>query len=312
MLSPKENYLEAIRFGNPDYVPLTEEGVVHGMALEGNLCMDNWTDLWGVEWEKGMEGVVPFPKKNPIPNLDYLDDFIFPSPSNLVFTEEMKHDLENVDRNEKLVNGYFAYLVFERASPLMGMDNFLMAFITHPEELHYFLHKIAEYARGVFDRYLEIGVDCISFSEDLGSQRALMISPEMFRVFILPEYKFIFENALKEGKIIDFHSCGRVDEVAADIAGTGATILNPVQARPNNLHKMKADTFGKIALKGAIDTDLLIRGTPDEVSKEVIRVIEILNGCGGYVCSPDQSIPGIPLENMEALWSTAREVGRYR
>jgi hypothetical protein len=32
---------------------------------------------------------------------------------------------------------------------------------------------------------------------------------------------------------------------------------------------------------------------------------------GGYVCSPDQAIPGIPPENMAALWDAASEVGRY-
>jgi hypothetical protein len=37
----------------------------------------------------------------------------------------------------------------------------------------------------------------------------------------------------------------------------------------------------------------------------------ILKPGGGWVCSPDQSIPGIPDENMNALWQTAREIGRY-
>jgi uroporphyrinogen decarboxylase len=312
MLSPKENYLETIRFGDPDYVPRTEEDVVYRIALEGNLRRDNWTDLWGVEWKTEMEGVVPFPKGNPIPNLDYIDDFEIPSPSDLEFTEELKHEVERLDRDKHLLDGYFAYFVYERAWALMGMDNFLMAFITHPEELHYLLHEIAKYSKGIIDRYLEIGVDYISFSEDLGSQRALMISPEMFREFFLPEYNFIFETATAEGIILDFHSCGRVDEIATDLAGTGATILNPVQARANDLKKIKSDTFGKIALKGAIDTDLLLRGTPGEVRAEVVRVLEILKEGGGYICCPDQTIPGFPAENMEALWSTAREVGAYR
>ncbi len=66
-----------------------------------------------------------------------------------------------------------------------------------------------------------------------------------------------------------------------------------------------------MALHGAIDTAVLALGAPEEVRSEVARVMEILKPGGGYICAPDQDIPGIPAENIEALWSTARELGRY-
>jgi len=250
-MNAKENFLEAIRFGNPEYVPRGNEGVWHGFQFEGNFRMEDWTDLWGVRWEVGLAGTVPFPKGNPLPSLDRLEDFRFPSPGELVCTEAILEGLKSVDRDEKLVCGSLTYLLFERAWAIMGMDNFLTSLITHPEEAHAFLHGIAHFARGVFDRYLELGVDAISFSEDLGTQRALMLSPGMFREFILPEYVYAFENVLAEGKIIHFHSCGCVDAVAADLASIGVTILNPVQARANDLAKLKRETAGRMALEGA-------------------------------------------------------------
>ena len=39
------------------------------------------------------------------------------------------------------------------------------------------------------------------------------------------------------------------------------TVLNPVQARANDLPRIKAATCGKMALSGAIDTAILARGT---------------------------------------------------
>jgi uroporphyrinogen decarboxylase len=207
--------------------------------------------------------------------------------------------------------GRLTYLLFERAWAVMGMENFLVAMITHPRAMHEFLHRIADYARRVFDRYLELGVDGIGFSEDLGTQRALMMSPAMFREFILPEYVYCFENVLRAGKIVHFHSCGCVDAIAGDLAGIGVHILNPVQARANDLAKIKKETVGRMTLHGAIDTAILARGTPADVRAEVIRVMEILKPGGGYICCPDQSIPGIPEENMRALWDTAAEVGKY-
>ena len=312
MINPRENYLEAISFAHPEYVPLSCETIIHRLQLAGNFRMETWTDLWGVKWEVGIEGTVPFPKGNPLPSLEMLGDYVPPSPLDLEFSQEMKRELDSVDRGEKVVLGHLMYLLFERVWAIMGMDNYLISLMTHPEESHHLLHMIAKFARGVFDRYLELGVDGVTFSEDLGSQRALLTSPEMFREFILPEYKYIFENVLAAGKIVDFHSCGCVDSIAADLADIGITILNPIQSRANDLCKIKSETHGKMALKGGIDTAVLAMGTPGEVRNEVIRVIGILKPGGGYICGPDQGIPGIPNENMETLWATAREVGRYK
>ena len=116
---------------------------------------------------------------------------------------------------------------------------------------------------------------------------------------------------LGAGKMVQFHSCGCVDAIAADLAGIGVTVLNPIQARANDLAKLKGDTVGRMALHGGIDTAVLSQGSPQDVRAEVVRVMGILKAEGGYICAPDQSIPGIPDENMSALWTTARETGTY-
>lgn len=311
MLSPKENLLEAISFGKPDYVPMDCEGVWWGFQFEGNYRSEDWTDPWGVGWKVSLEKTVPFPVSYPLETLDRLGDYAFPDPDDLVFTAKQKEALEGVDRGERLVSGQLTYLLFERAWAIMGMDNFLMALITHPSEAHEFLHAIADYDRRVFDRYLELGVDAVSGTEDLGSQRALMISPRMFREFFLPEYEHMFENVLAAGKMVVFHSCGCVEEIVGDLAQVGVTILNPIQARANDLGRIKAETVGKMALAGAIDTAILLAGTPEQVRAEVRRVMDILKPGAGYICRPDQYVPGFPEENMDALWETAREVGGY-
>ena len=310
-MNPKENFLEAIRFGQPEYVPLTREPIWHSFQFDGNFWCESWRDSWGIEWKVGIEGTVPFPKGNPLTDLDRLADYQFPNPDDLVFTQEMKSALSRVDRGEMLVCGNLTYLLFERAWAIMGMENFLMALVTHPAEVRILCHAIASYASGVFDRYLELGVDAIGFSEDLGSQRALMMSPKMFRDIFLPEYRYCFENVLNAGKIINFHSCGCVDAIAQDLASIGVTILNPVQARANDLPAIKSKTFGKLALQGAIDTALLVTGTPRQVRDEVVRVMEILKPGGGYICGPDQELPGMSQQNLSALWETAVGVGRY-
>jgi hypothetical protein len=62
-------------------------------------------------------------------------------------------EFHSVNISEKLTVGRLMHLLLERVWAIMGMDNFLVGLITHPEEAHRFPHMIASYARGVFDRY---------------------------------------------------------------------------------------------------------------------------------------------------------------
>jgi len=311
-MNSKENFLEAISFGNPDYVPCGNEDIFLELSFEGIFKCTDWTDPWGIEWKVGIDGTVPFPVKYPLEDIRKLDGYKFPDPYKLNLSDGDKYRLDNADRSSKLVVGHMMYLLFERAWALMGMENFLLALIEYPEKCHTLLHHIAAYARAIFDRYLELGVDAISFSEDLGSQKALIMSPKLFREFLLPEYRYCFENVLKEKKIINFHSCGCIDEIASDLASIGVTILNPIQARANNLSKIKNAANKRMALMGGIDTAVIMTGTPQDVRNEVIRVMDILKPGGGYICAPDQYLPNMPEANMQMLWKTAKEYGRYR
>ena len=192
-----------------------------------------------------------------------------------------------------------------------GLDNFLMAFHERPDELRELLRKIADYNIAIFERYIDLGVDGVSFSEDLGSQRALMISPEQFREFIKPAYARIFKVVKDAGLLINFHSCGCVQDIVEDLIDVGVDILNPVQSRANDLHLMKQKAQGKIALQGAIDThEVLMLGTPETVEAEVKRVLSTLAPGGGYIIGPDQGMP-FPEENIAALWAAAETWGVY-
>ena len=311
-LSAKENYLEAIRNGNPEYVPLMCEPIWRSVSFKDMIRLENWTDRFGVTWEMGIEGAVPFPKGNPLSDIkNRLSDYKFPDPGGLETDPDAIEDLKKIDRGNTLITGSMTYFCFERAWALTGLENFLIALIEYPDEIHFLLHELAKYARAVFDRYLEMGVDGVSFSEDLGTQRALLMSPALFREFFIPEYRYAFENVIKEKKIINFHSCGCVTEIIGDLADIGVSVLNPIQARANDLEALKNGVTGRTALQGGIDTHMIMTGKPDDIRVEVIRVMGLLKPGGGYICGPDQSFPVMPEDNMRMLWETAREIGKY-
>jgi len=166
--------------------------------------MENWTDKCGVYWKT-----------------THPDDF--------GFTAEHTKLLPDTNRNNHLVCGSLTSFLFERAWALTGMDNFLKSFFTHPREMRKFLGGIADFNMKVFERCLETDVDLVTFSEDLGHQRRLTISPRSFREFFVAEYNRCFESLVREGKIVDSQSCGCVQDIVEALINVGATFLNAVQ-----------------------------------------------------------------------------------
>ena len=74
------------------------------------------------------------------------------------------------------------------------------------------------------------------------------------------------------------------------------------------------EQFGKqIVLMGAVDTQLLIDGTPDQAREETRRVIDIMKPGGGFICSPshDYLLPETPVENVAAHYQAIRDFGSY-
>lgn len=311
-LSPKENYLQAIRFGKPDYVPRAGEDIFFNLQVQDNMSRSEFTDEWQVKWVQKLPGTAPFPTHNPLSDLDLLQDYSFPDPD-LLFDPlwRKKESIRAAKASGKIVIGNYVYFLYERVWALMGMENFLIALVEQPKEVQSLLQRIAMFSRKVFENYLELGVEAIGFSEDLGTQKALMFSPDLFRKHFLPQYEIAFAPVLSAGAILNFHSCGRIDEIAADLAAIGVTILNPLQARANDLVRVKKETHGKMALQGAIDSHLLLTGTPQQVAAETRRILQILKPGGGYVLAPDQGFPEYPKGNLEAMDQVAREQGRY-
>ena len=105
------------------------------------------------------------------------------------------------------------------------------------------------------------------------------------------------------------HSCGAVRPVIKDLIDAGMDVLEVVQlnARGMDPEELKKEFGRDITFYGGIDTqDLLPRGTPGEVRREVRRLIEILGWDGGYILSSWHfMMDDVPVENAVALYEEA-------
>jgi len=285
----------------------------------------NCFDSWG----GGQMEVTPgdwFPGIHPIPDATCSDDLDryegwpdMSDPSRITHVKEQAQSLAD-DGQFAIMATPWLLFPFERAHAMQGMEAFLMNMALRPDFARELLERIAEECKALMGRFLgELGdnVDIIKIGDDLGTQENLMISPKMYREILKPVHadfiQFIKDHT--KAKVL-FHSCGDVALLIEDFIEIGVDILNPIQASSGKLSDFAAlkERHGSdIVLCGGIDTHRILPfGTPDDVRREVRRVIDLLGPGGGFMIGAVHTIMNdVPAENLLAMVDAVEEYGSY-
>ena len=160
---------------------------------------------------------------------------------------------------------------------------------------------LTDYELQLVNRWLEIGVDVMSFHTDIGSQKALMISPEEFRQYIKPMYKEIFQTCRKAGVHATLSSDGCLLEIVDDLIECGVSLHDP-QLRACTLEGIARAYKGKLCAKVDLDRQSFAFLTPKELRKQVKDVVDVMDAPeGGLMVMASVYGADVPLENIEAI-----------
>jgi uroporphyrinogen decarboxylase len=202
-------------------------------------------------------------------------------------------------------------MFFEMSWYLTGMEKFLMDLMIEPEYLAYLMDKIMNYIIAAGKRLISMGVDILWCGDDFGTQQGMIMDPETWRRIFMPRIKYMFEEfrKIRSDIKIAWHSCGSILPIIPDFIEIGLDILNPIQPLAHGMEPVYLKkTYGKdLVFFGGIDVQhLLPFGTPQMISDEVRRRIEILGKDGGFIIAPAHNIqPDTPVENIMAFFKAA-------
>ncbi len=218
-----------------------------------------------------------------------------------------------------MLEGY-SEATFGVPSWLRGAQQFYMDLVLDKPFVSLLLDKLMEFWIGLTDNVMkEVGqyIDIVKISDDFGTQKDVMISPELYREMIKPRQKKLYSHmkSLTDAKLA-LHTCGSVYKIIDDLIEVGVDILNPVQVSAADMDSKKLkEEFGDriVFWGGGCDTQRTLQfGTPDEVADEVRRRIADFAPGGGYIFNQVHNIqPGTPPENVCAMFDTACEFGTY-
>ena len=275
-------------------------------------------DMWGVVWKPVSNEFATYNEVVVHPlaqakTLRELKEYAWPSPDWLSVSH-LKEEIRSLNQTEPraivLPTGGF----FETAWYLRGLEQFLMDMVERPDIADFILMKATRFFKEVTMRALEASdgqIDMVWSSSDVGMQTGMICSPEMWRQQLKPWHRELIEPFRKMGLKTRYHTDGSVVPIIEDLIEMGLDLLDPIQPKTAGMEaeNLYARFGGRISFYGGVDTqELLPYGTAGQVEEEVLRLIQVLGANGGYMVAASNAVqPDVPVENILALYRTARE-----
>jgi uroporphyrinogen decarboxylase len=198
---------------------------------------------------------------------------------------------------------------WEMARAMLGTEEVLVALYTERAELMRFIGRVFEHYGALIANICTQDVDMVGIGDDWGAERSLLIDPEVWVRVFKPLYRQIFAEIHRADKISLFHCCGCAEALYPHMIDIGVDVLHPLQPGPVDIERVGKEYRGRVSFWGGLDTrQLLEKGSPEEVKREVRRLIATLgNPDGGLVVGACTSVhTGTPVHNIEAIFSAAR------
>lgn len=283
---------------------------------------DIYRDMWGIEWQYMLDAYSVY--SSPLSSAKTIADIEnhpWPDPYDpkLIegLAERAKWLYENTDY--VLVGDSIKGGILTKALQIRGYEQMFADLANNIEFAEALLDKLLEMYKAFWSHFLSaVGpyVQMVYFTDDIGGQSSMMISPDTFRQLVKPRLASLIDHIKSEADVkFMYHTDGTVTPVVEDIIEMGVDVLNPIQTSALGMDTavLKELYHGHLCFHGAIDVQQMLPfSPPDGVRYDVAKRIYDLGRGGGYILAPCHNIGSdVPPENIEAMYEAAQEYGRY-
>lgn len=271
-----------------------ETPVTHGDPCRAGTFVDEW----GCTFENIQDGVIGEVK------MPMIDDWERDT-GRVHFPEEwLTLDTDRVnafcgETGQFVISGCLAR-PFERMQFLRGSANLMTDLLTEPPGLTSFFRELHSFYCRLFEVWAKTDVDALMFMDDWGTQRNLLINPDVWEHWFAPCYRDFVEIAHGAGKKIFMHTDGYILPIYPRLVEIGVDAVNS-QIFCMGVENLKPFR-GRITFWGEIDRQhLLPEATPAEIDRAVRAVHDALWAGGGCIAQCEFG-PGARPENVRQVF----------
>jgi uroporphyrinogen-III decarboxylase len=200
---------------------------------------------------------------------------------------------------------------FNLSRQLMGEEHACLCYYENPELMHDILATAKHTSLNVLERITDtLAIDQLSVHEDLAGKSGPLIGPKQIHTFVKPYFRAVWDLLSSHGtKIFDMDSDGNINPVIDAFLECGLNSMHPFEpAAGMDVVEIRKKYGTRLAMRGGIDKHVL-RGTKDDIRKELEYKLQPLMQTGGIAFGLDHRIPnGTPLENYRYYVDLSRKL----
>ncbi|MGO9310520.1 MAG: uroporphyrinogen decarboxylase family protein [Spirochaetia bacterium] len=275
-----------------------------------NSGRDIYTDEWGIGWRNSRystrfgDGFYTEIVGHPLADDAAITGYKAPDPERPGLYSESEWVLRTF-QDEYWIVGVTVTTIFETAWALRGYERILMDFVTDPDLADAILDIPFRYHLRAAEKLVDMGVDMIWIGDDVGTQHAMLMSPETWRRFLKPRMAAFIRRikGINPNLKVAYHSDGCIYPIIPELIEVGVDILNPVQPLSMDPERLKREYGKKLCFWGSIDEQhTLPFGTTDDVRRQVSERLCTIGRGGGLIIGPTHHVQlDTPVENVQAL-----------
>lgn len=242
-----------------------------------------YVDEWGNTWARVDTSSKGEVSRGVLEDWADLDALQLPDLANPAYFDEVRRICQD-PANERFRVGGLPGFPFNIARKMRKLDQFLMDILLEPEKVGTLLRRIEDLLADTMTCYAAAGVDGVMFPEDWGTQRTLMIRPEVWRRVFKPGFERLCGVAHDHGIKVLMHSCGKITSIIPDLAEAGIDLLQFDQPTLHGIDVL-ASFHGKMTFWCPVDIQKTLQ-TQDEAAIEAearAMVREIGGPDGGFI-----------------------------
>jgi uroporphyrinogen decarboxylase len=273
-----------------------------------------YIDIWGVAHEPGSEAAKHMTyMRNPLRNAETIEEFEnypFPDFKN-AFGGHQKEQVEKIHAQGLAACGNMQCTIWETAWYMRSMEELMMDMLAEDPKADLLLDKVTETSILRAESYARAGVDIIFLGDDIGMQRTVLMSENLYIKYLKPRLKRVIDaaKAVNPDVIIFYHSCGFAAPFIPHLIEAGIDVLNPIQPECMDFKDIYEKYGDKVSFHGTLGTQSTMPfGTPEEVREVVFNNLKIAGSKGGLFIAPTHLLePEVPWENIIAYVQACKD-----